>query len=347
VLCSLSPSPPHPNVVRLYGYCLEPPTVCLILELLPGSLKRALYGEPSASAMASRAASSGVFSHPHSRSSTAFVTSSSTGCSATTAFVTASALSSGGGAPGPTAGLGVAGGASSGSGANPLSMADVLRIATDIAAGLRYLHDMPLLTPTHRMLLSGSPAPREGFHGMADVVIAEEEQQQGGGPKAGGIATIPETDVEAVHGSSSSQGHGTSASSPVHGQRKTHKIVHRDLKPANVLLDHSGRAKISDFGLARQHQDTTILMTQHVAAGTLPYMAPELLASGHMGLAFLQPTNRMDVYSFAMVVWEMLAGRPPWSHLGQASLIAAVRVVCWRAATDRLPGALAHASQLD
>jgi hypothetical protein len=37
----------HPNVVRLYGYCLEPPTVCLILELLPTSLKELLYGAPS------------------------------------------------------------------------------------------------------------------------------------------------------------------------------------------------------------------------------------------------------------------------------------------------------------
>jgi hypothetical protein len=37
----------HPNVVRLYGYCLEPPTVCLILELLPLSLKELLYGAPS------------------------------------------------------------------------------------------------------------------------------------------------------------------------------------------------------------------------------------------------------------------------------------------------------------
>jgi serine/threonine protein kinase len=297
--------------------------VCLILELLPGSLKGALYIEPaqlpSATAPASGAPSSGgAINHPTPINSTSvFGTSMSSDRSTATAFITAAAAYPAGDASAKLSTVFVDQPAVSVSstGPSPLSVADVLRIAVDIAAGLRYLHDMPLLPHTPSLLTSF--IPREGLQGSVGV-IAEEElnvlEQTNSQSKGGAHTGI---------GCSASMG-ATSSGSSMLDQRKAHKIVHRDLKPANVLMDDYGRAKISDFGLARQHQDTSILMTDHVAAGTLPYMAPELLASGHMGITFLQPTNRMDVYSFAMILWEMLAGRPPWSHLGQASLVAAV-----------------------
>jgi serine/threonine protein kinase len=100
-----------------------------------------------------------------------------------------------------------------------------------------------------------------------------------------------------------------------------------DLKPANILLDpDSGRAKLSDFGLARQHLRTT-MDTRHLGVGTLPYMAPELLIGAHLGVAALPVTNRIDIYAFGMTLWEMLAGRPPWSHLNQPAMLAAVRAL--------------------
>ena len=71
-----------------------------------------------------------------------------------------------------------------------------------------------------------------------------------------------------------------------------HGVVHGDLKSANVIITPDGRAKVLDFGLARRLHAQTVeevtrsqdsLMDLGVIAGTLPYMAPELLRGGHAG----------------------------------------------------------------
>ncbi|XP_036003208.1 interleukin-1 receptor-associated kinase 4-like [Fundulus heteroclitus] len=80
--------------------------------------------------------------------------------------------------------------------------------------------------------------------------------------------------------------------------------VHRDVKSANILLDEKFVAKISDFGLTRasaKHTSTT-MMTDRVV-GTRAYMAPEALRG--------QITPKSDVFSFGVVLLEILSGLPP------------------------------------
>ncbi|GKC18930.1 probable LRR receptor-like serine/threonine-protein kinase isoform X1 [Tanacetum coccineum] len=79
------------------------------------------------------------------------------------------------------------------------------------------------------------------------------------------------------------------------------KMVHRDIKATNVLLDSDLTPKISDFGLAKLHEeDNTHFITK--IAGTMGYMAPEYALWGHL-------TYKADVYSFGVLALEIVAGK--------------------------------------
>lgn len=83
-------------------------------------------------------------------------------------------------------------------------------------------------------------------------------------------------------------------------------VLHCDVKPANVLLGEDGRVRVGDFGVARLAEGTSQAPAATVA-GTPLYMSPEQ-ARG------LPTTAATDVYSAGVVLYEMLAGQPPFAH---------------------------------
>lgn len=83
-------------------------------------------------------------------------------------------------------------------------------------------------------------------------------------------------------------------------------IVHRDVKPENIFLDEvSGRAMLSDFGVARAMDASSELTATGTTIGTPTYMAPEQIDGQQLD-------GRSDLYSLGMVGWEMLTGERPW-----------------------------------
>src|SRR5919205_508560 len=82
------------------------------------------------------------------------------------------------------------------------------------------------------------------------------------------------------------------------------RLVHRDVKPQNVLIDPDGRAKVTDFGIARSLEAQGLTATGRVL-GTTDYVSPEQ-ALGY------EVTEQSDVYSLGIVLYEMLTGEIPF-----------------------------------
>jgi serine/threonine protein kinase len=95
-------------------------------------------------------------------------------------------------------------------------------------------------------------------------------------------------------------------------------LVHRDVKPANVMVDERGAAALTDFGLARGIADTVLTKTGAVV-GTVDYLAPELIRGQ-------QASHSSDVYALGCLVYECLAGAPPFADRAYVeTLVAHVR----------------------
>lgn len=81
-------------------------------------------------------------------------------------------------------------------------------------------------------------------------------------------------------------------------------IIHRDIKPQNVMLLQNGTIKVTDFGIARFSQSETQTMTDK-AIGSVHYIAPEQARGDYI-------TNKADIYSVGVMLYEMITGRLPF-----------------------------------
>jgi eukaryotic-like serine/threonine-protein kinase len=110
-------------------------------------------------------------------------------------------------------------------------------------------------------------------------------------------------------------------------------VMHRDLKPSNVMVTRSG-AKLLDFGVAKVVERTgagasaatSTLTARGLAIGTVPYMAPEQLRGAAVD-------HRCDIFSFGVVLYEMVTGQHPFASATAADTMAAI--------LDRTPAPLA------
>ncbi len=80
------------------------------------------------------------------------------------------------------------------------------------------------------------------------------------------------------------------------------RIIHRDIKPQNIIMSRDGKVKVTDFGIAKVADSTTVTTT---AAGTVHYISPEQARGGYSD-------EKSDIYSLGITMYEMLTGRVPF-----------------------------------
>ena len=107
------------------------------------------------------------------------------------------------------------------------------------------------------------------------------------------------------------------------GLEHLHKreVIHFDLKPSNILLDETQQPKLADFGCSRKRAQSYITAG---ARGTVAYMAPELWLLGMYARRGQVRGEKIDVFSFGVVMWEALTNRKPIDPLSMQELAFAI-----------------------
>jgi serine/threonine protein kinase len=96
------------------------------------------------------------------------------------------------------------------------------------------------------------------------------------------------------------------------------EVLHRDVSPGNILLDLEGRVRLLDFGIARMAEDADLYKTRDgIINGKIAFLAPELFSSA-------PPSRSSDVYSCAVVLYQMLAGHNPFTSDNERHMLARV-----------------------
>jgi serine/threonine protein kinase len=93
-----------------------------------------------------------------------------------------------------------------------------------------------------------------------------------------------------------------------------HGLVHGDVKPSDVLVDPSGHAYLTDFGLTRGLNETAV--TREGVQGTIDYVAPERIEGA-------EPDGRADAYSLGCLLYECLVGEPPFAQGSDSATVFA------------------------
>jgi len=95
-------------------------------------------------------------------------------------------------------------------------------------------------------------------------------------------------------------------------------VIHRDIKPKNIMIAKDGTVKVTDFGIAKRLKDEMSRVSQTQVEGTPAYMAPEHLLGERID-------RKIDIYSLAATVYELLCGHPPYQGSYEQIIAQVVR----------------------